>query len=57
MKRINITIDEELLKKADVFSKKRFLSRSGLISLALSTYLDSVDNIPSFSTNVYEVKG
>ena len=42
IKRINITIDEGLLNKIDSYSKKRYLSRSGLISLALSTYLDNV---------------
>lgn len=43
IKRINITIDEELLNKIDSYSKKRYLSRSGLISLVLSTYLDTFD--------------
>lgn len=43
IKRINITIDDELLNRIDSFSKKRYLSRSGLISMVLSSYLDHVE--------------
>ena len=53
MKRINISIDEELLNKIDSYAKKRYLSRSGLISLALSIFL----KIPIFSSDVDEFKG
>lgn len=44
MKRINITIDEDLLTRIDSFTKKRYGSRSGLIAFVLSTYLDKVEN-------------
>ena len=47
--RINITIDEDLLNKIDSYSKKRYLSRSGLISAVLSGYLDTVEQVPSSS--------
>ena len=50
MKRINITIDEELLNRIDFYAKQRYLSRSGLISLALSIFL----KIPVFSSDVDE---
>ena len=56
MKRINITIDEDLLNKIDSYGKKRYLTRSGLISLALSSFLDSVEKLSIFSTNVDEFK-
>lgn len=56
MKRVNITIDENLLNKIDSYSKKRYLSRSGFISLAISTYLDNVEKVPSFSSQVDEVR-
>lgn len=39
IKRINITIDENLLNKIDSYSKNRYLSRSAFISFVLSTYL------------------
>lgn len=56
LKRINITVDEELLNRIDSYSKKRFVSRSGLISLVLSTYLDSVESVPCSVTDHEEVK-
>ena len=53
IKRINISINEDLLNKIDSYAQKRYLSRSGFISLALSAYfLDFVDKIPSSSTRV-----
>lgn len=42
IRRINITIDEDLLNKIDSYSKKRYVTRSGLISFVLSMYLDSI---------------
>lgn len=39
MKKINISINEELLDRADKYGEQNYLSRSGLISLALSQYL------------------
>lgn len=46
IKRINITIDDCLLNKIDSYSKKRYISRSSLISLVLSSYLDYAVNVP-----------
>ena len=43
VKRINITIDEDLLNKIDSYSKKKHLSRSGLISYVFSTYFECVE--------------
>ena len=56
MKRINITIDDELLNKIDSYSKKRYLSRSGFISFVLSTYLDNVVNTPESVAHVDKFK-
>ena len=59
-KRINITIGDELLNKTDSYAEKRCLSRSCLISLALSYYLDYLDstqNISSVSNHVDKFKG
>ena len=39
MKKINISINEDLLKRADKFGVDNSISRSGLISLSLSQYL------------------
>lgn len=43
IKRINITIDDVLLNKIDSYSKKRYITRSGLISAILSGYLDHIE--------------
>ncbi|WP_405308743.1 hypothetical protein [Methanobrevibacter sp.] len=39
MKKINISINEDLLERIDKFSENNYLSRSGLISLACSQFL------------------
>lgn len=39
MKKINISINDDLLKRADKFGEDNSISRSGLISLSLSQYL------------------
>lgn len=39
MKKINFSIDEELLERADKYSSSNYLSRSALISLSLNQYL------------------
>ena len=45
MAKINISIDDELLKKADNSAKKIYTSRSGLISIALVNYMNNQDVI------------
>lgn len=37
----NITIDDELMKRADEYADENYMSRSGLISLALNQYLQA----------------
>lgn len=39
MKKINISINEDLLTRADNYGQENGLSRSGLISLSLNQYL------------------
>lgn len=43
MAKINITMDDALLSRADEYADNNYTSRSGLISLALRSYLDSQD--------------
>ena len=45
MAKINISIDDELLKKADNFAKEIYTSRSGLISRALVNYMNNQEAI------------
>ena len=46
MKRINITIDNDLLNRIDSYTKKRYGSRSGLIAFVLSSFFDNVETDP-----------
>lgn len=41
--KINVTIDENLLKRADVYADDNYMSRSGLMSIALTQYLNQND--------------
>lgn len=41
--KVNITIDEDLMKRADEFADENYMSRSGLLSLALTQYLNQND--------------
>ena len=43
MAKINISIDDRLLSRADTFADANYTSRSGLITLALSQYLNQQD--------------
>lgn len=37
--KVNITLDEELLQRIESFADENYLTRSGLITLAVSQYL------------------
>lgn len=41
--KINVSIKEELVKRLDAYAERNYLSRSGLVSLALTNYLNSVE--------------
>ena len=43
--KINISINDDLLSKADSYAEQNFLSRSGLISLALTQFLNQYEMI------------
>lgn len=43
MAKITISLDDELVKRADNYADKNYMSRSGLISLSLTQYLHSYD--------------
>lgn len=43
MKKINISINDELLERIDKFTENNYLSRSGLISLACNQYLITME--------------
>lgn len=37
--KVNVTLNDELLKRIDSFAEENFMTRSGLISVAVSQYL------------------
>lgn len=56
MKRVNISLDDTVLSRADVFSKKSGLSRSSLITVALNTYIDAQEQLPEVQIQLDELK-
>lgn len=45
--KVNITVKEELLSRADSYADENGMTRSGLFALALAQYLNSVEAMPS----------
>lgn len=45
--KLNITLAPDLLARMDAYSSENSMSRSGLISLAVSQYLNSIEVMPS----------
>lgn len=43
--KVNITLDDELMHRLDNFADKNYMSRSGLVSLAVTQYLNSNEMI------------
>lgn len=47
--KISISLDDELLKRADTYADENYITRSGLISLALSSFLNAQESRLAFS--------
>lgn len=47
--KVNVTLDDELMKRVDDYADKNYMSRSGLISLATTQYLNSHEMIMAIS--------
>lgn len=43
MKKVQISIDEQLLDRIDTYADQTYMSRSGLITLACSQYLNQAE--------------
>ncbi|MBO4519292.1 MAG: type II toxin-antitoxin system HicB family antitoxin [Paludibacteraceae bacterium] len=41
--KVGITLDDELLKRIDDFADKNYMSRSGLLSLAATSYINAAE--------------
>lgn len=45
MKKVNISLDDELLSRVDIFCDKNYMSRSGFFSFISAQYLNQYDLI------------
>lgn len=43
MAKVQITLDDKLLERVDTFADENYMSRSGLLSLAATQYLNAAD--------------
>lgn len=50
MAKINISLDDELVKRIENYADNNYMSRSGFISLACTTYLASADVLTAINT-------
>ena len=41
--KVNITLDDALMMRVDAYADENYMSRSGLISIAVTQYLNSAD--------------
>lgn len=41
--KVNITLDEELMRRIDEYAEDNYLNRSSLVSLAVTQYLNAAD--------------
>lgn len=46
-KRVSLTLDDELIEKMDEYAKKNYMSRSGLVSVAVNQYLTTLQVLDS----------
>lgn len=56
MKRINISLDDNVLTRIDKFSKKAGLNRSALITVATTQYIESQEQLPDVQSQLEELK-
>lgn len=55
-KRLNISIDEEVIEKMDSFAKKKGLSRSALLTVSVNEYLNAQEKLPEYLAQLDELK-
>lgn len=48
--KINISLDDELVKRIETYADNNYMSRSGFISLACNQYLASADVVTAVKT-------
>lgn len=56
MKRINVSLDDNVLTRIDKFSKKAGLNRSALITVATTQYIEAQEQLPDVQSQLEELK-
>lgn len=56
MKRVQISLEESVLKRMDSFSSEKGLNRSSLITLATMAYIDAQEAMPDLQKQIDELK-
>ena len=56
MKRVNISLEENVLSRLDDFSKRSGLNRSSLITVAVNSYIDAQEKIPTLQNELDKLK-
>ena len=56
VKRINVSLDEEVLQMIDEFTEKTHISRSALIGISCRQYIDAQNKIPTLLDQFEELK-
>ena len=56
MKRVQISLDDDVLTRMDAFTSKSGLNRSSLITLATMTYIDAQEAMPDIQAQLDELK-
>ena len=54
--KVNFTVRDELMERADKYAKDNYMSRSGLISLALSEFLNAREMASAVPRISYSLK-
>lgn len=47
--KVNVTLDDELMKRVDDYADRNYMSRSGLLSIAVTQYLNTNEMILAIS--------
>lgn len=54
--KINITLDDELMRRIDVYAEENYLNRSSLISLATTQFLNSADVVKAVKDMAFSMR-
>lgn len=56
MKRVQISLDDDVLSRMDTFTREKGLNRSSLITLATMSYIEAQEAMPDLQKQIDELK-